>query len=405
MKINTMPFDNVKFRQQFPYFQQENTAVYLDSAATTLKPQVLIDATTDFYLLGGSVHRSQYEEKQTALYEQARTQVKELIHAESENAVIWTSGCTHGINLVANGLLHQFCPQDEIIITTAEHHANFVPWQQLAKKSGAKLVILPVEKDGMIDEQALAQVLNSRTKLVALNWVSNITGTKQSIASLIPLIRQKSTALVLVDAAQAICHFPIDLQTADIDFISFSAHKFYGPTGLGVLSGKLTALEQLQPLMFGGKMVEQVSNSTSRFSKLPYRLEAGTPNTAAVIGFSAVLTWFRQWDQIAMEKYTQSLAKQIVTRLQNYALCRIFSSPQSSILSFVFEHIENSDLATLLAEQNIAIRVGKHCAEPYINHLNLQGTLRISLAPYNNQQDIDNFFTALDKALSLLEIE
>ncbi|UAY78109.1 aminotransferase class V-fold PLP-dependent enzyme [Pasteurella canis] len=398
-----MTFNPTIFRQHFPYLQQADSAIYLDSAATTLKPQTLIDSTVNFYQSAGSVHRSQYDEKQTALYEQAREQVKKLINAESSDAIVWTSGTTQAINFVAQGLLDQITTQDEILISEADHHANFVTWHQIAQKCGAKLHILPFSEQWLIDETTLLNLLTSNTKLVALNFVSNVTGTQQPIEKLIKLIRQHSSALVLVDAAQAISHVKIDLATLDADFLVFSAHKLYGPTGLGVLAGKLSALEQLHPYQFGGKMVDRVSKEQITFNKLPYRLEAGTPNIAAVIGFNAVLTWLQQWDFIQAEQYAVQLAEQCKKHLMHYPNCQLFSSPQpSTIVSFVFEGIATVDLATLLAEQNIALRAGEHCAQPYLAQLGQSSILRLSFAPYNQQSDLDIFFNALNNALELL---
>lgn len=396
-------FDFVLFRQQFPYFQQPDCAVYLDNAATSLKPQILIDATADFYASAGSVHRSQYDEKHTALYEQARLAVKKLLNAQENHQVIWTSGTTQSINLVANGLLPSLRAQDEIIISEAEHHANFVSWQQVAQKSGAKLHIIPIDDHWLIDEQALQQALNAQTKIVALNMQSNVTGTQQPIEKLVQLIRQQSPALILLDVAQGISHFTFDLSTLDVDFLAFSAHKIYGPTGLGVLVGNTTALELLQPLQYGGKMVDKVNKTHCTFSELPYRFEAGTPNIAAVIGFGAVLQWLQQWDFADMEQYCLQLAQQCKVRLQTYPDCQLFNAPHpSSVLSFVFKDIATSDLSTLLSEQNIALRAGQHCAQPYLARLGQQSTLRLSFAPYNQPQDIEDFFTALDRALELL---
>ncbi|MCK3657555.1 cysteine desulfurase [Pasteurellaceae bacterium Pebbles2] len=397
-------FNPEKFRQAFPYFKQADAVVYLDNAATTLKPQALIDATVEFYQSAGSVHRSQYDEKQTALYEQARSKVRRLINAESEQAVIWTSGTTQAINTVANGLLPHLQVGDEIVISEADHHANFVTWHQIAQKCGAKLHILPILDNWLIDENALLACLNARTKLVALNVVSNVTGTQQPIAHFIQLIRQHSQALILLDAAQAISHIRLDMQQLDADFIAFSAHKIYGPNGLGVLAGKLTALEQLQPLQYGGKMVASASKQGIHFAELPYRLEAGTPNIAAVIGFNAVLNWLENEPFEAAEQYAVELAEQAKVRLKKYPNCRLFQSPQaSSVLSFVFDGIACSDLATLLAEQNIALRTGVHCAMPYLARLGVSSTLRLSFAPYNTEQDLNLFFTALENALNLLE--
>lgn len=398
-----MHFDPMIFRQDFPYFTHEEAVIYLDNAATTLKPQCLIEATVAFYQSAGSVHRSQYDEKQTALYEQARRRVKQLIHAESEQAVIWTSGTTQAINTVANGLLPHLNAGDEIIISEADHHANFVTWHQVAKKTGAIIHVLPILDNWLIDADALLKKLTPRTKLVALNFASNVTGTQQSVKQLIELIRAQSSSLVLVDAAQAISHIKINLTELDADFIAFSAHKIYGPTGLGVLSGKLEALNLLQPLQYGGKMISKVSKRQITFAELPYRLEAGTPNIAAVIGFNAVLEWLSQWDISEMEENAVRLAEMTRQRLSSYLQCKRFNSPQpSSVVSFVFEDVNAFDLATLLAEQNIALRVGEHCAHPYLARLGQAATLRLSFAPYNIDSDVEAFFKALEKSLELL---
>ena len=398
-----MNFEPMTFRQYFPYFTHNDAVVYLDNAATTLKPQCLIDATVDFYQSAGSVHRSQYDEKQTALYEQARTRVKHLINAEDEQAVIWTSGTTQGINTVANGLLPHLKTGDEIIISEADHHANFVTWHQIAEKSGAKLHVLPIDDSWLINTKTLLKQLNPNTKLVALNFASNVTGTQQPVKQLIQHIRDKSSAFILLDAAQAISHVKIDLAELDVDFIAFSAHKIYGPTGLGVLSGKLSSLNLLQPLQYGGKMISKVSKEQITFSALPYRLEAGTPNIAAVIGFNAVLAWLSQWDIAEMESSAVHLAEITRQRLSHYEKCKLFHSPQpSSVISFIFEDINASDLATLLAEQHIALRVGEHCAQPYLARLGQTATLRLSFAPYNVASEVETFFNALDKSLELL---
>ena len=398
-----MNFEPMTFRQYFPYFTHTDAVVYLDNAATTLKPQCLIDATVDFYQSAGSVHRSQYDEKQTALYEQARTRVKHLINAEDEQAVIWTSGTTQAINTVANGLLPYLNSDDEIIISEADHHANFVTWHQIAEKSGAKLHVLPIDDSWLINTKTLLKQLNPNTKLVALNFASNVTGTQQPVKQLIQRIRDKSSAFILLDAAQAISHVKIDLAELDVDFIAFSAHKMYGPTGLGVLSGKLSSLNLLQPLQYGGKMIRKVSKEQITFSALPYRLEAGTPNIAAVIGFNAVLAWLSQWDIAEMESSAVHLAEITRRGLSHYEKCKLFNSPQpSSVVSFIFEDINASDLATLLAEQQIALRVGEHCAQPYLARLGQTATLRLSFAPYNVASEVETFFNALDKSLELL---
>ena len=413
-------FNPQQFRACFPYLQQNYlpqapALVYLDSAATALKPQVLIDSTVAFYQSAGSVHRSQHEAQQTALYEQARELVSKRINAASSEAVIWTSGTTQAINSVAYGLAHLIEVGDEIIISEADHHANFVTWSILAQQCSAKLIVLPINDQWLIESAVLQQALSPRTKIVAFNYISNVTGTEQPIADLIQTVRQTAAqALVLVDCAQAIAHIQLDIQALDADFYAFSAHKLYGPNGLGVLSGKPESLEKLSPLLYGGKMVDRItlerldSKQTAikqiSFNSLPYRLEAGTPNIAAVIGFGAVLNWLQTFDFVKMEAYTVNLAEKTKLRLQQYAKVRLFASPQpSSVISFVFDGINVSDLNTLLSEQGIALRAGEHCAQPYLARLQQKSTLRLSFAPYNNCDDVTRFFQALDNALALLE--
>lgn len=397
-------FNPTVFRADFLYLQQDSALIYLDSAATALKPQVLLDSTLAFYQSAGSVHRSQHEAAQTALYEQARQLTADWINAPSSDCVVWTSGTTQAINMVAHGLAAQIQAEDEIIISEADHHANFVTWSMLAQQRGAKLIVLPINDQWLIESAVLQQALSPRTKLVALNYVSNVTGTEQPLAELIPTIRRHAPqALILVDCAQAIAHLKLDIEALDADFYAFSAHKLYGPNGLGVLSGKRAALEQLTPLLYGGKMVDRVSKQQISFNTLPYRLEAGTPNIAAVIGFGAVLNWLQQMDFAQAEKHAVNLAEQTKVRLQGYPNLRLFNSPQpSSVVSFVFDDVAVSDLNTLLSEQNIALRAGEHCAQPYLARLGQKSTLRLSFAPYNTEAEVEAFFRALDSALALL---
>ncbi|MGR3808119.1 cysteine desulfurase [Pasteurella testudinis] len=397
-------FNPALFRQAFPYFCQNGSLTYLDSAATALKPQVLLDSTLAFYQSAGSVHRSQHEAQQTALYEQARRLTAELINAPSVESIIWTSGTTQAINTVANGLAHFIAAGDEIIISEADHHANFVTWSILAQQRAADLIVLPINEQWLIESAVLQQALSPRTKLVALNYVSNVTGTEQPIADLVKTVRRTAPqALVLVDCAQAIAHLQLDMQALDADFYAFSAHKLYGPNGLGVLSGKTESLEKLSPLLYGGKMVERVSKQAISFSPLPYRLEAGTPNIAAVIGFGAVLNWLKTQNLIQAEQHAVTLAEQVKVRLRRYDNVRLFNSPQpSSVVCFVFDDIAVSDLNTLLSEQGIALRAGEHCAQPYLTRLGQKSTLRLSFAPYNTAAEVEQFFAALDNALALL---
>lgn len=396
------PFEIGAFRREFPFFHHHPQVAYLDSTATCLKPQILLDTTSKVYASAGSVHRSPYDEENTALYEKARINVQNWLNVAHTDEIIWTSGATHAINLVAQGIAHTLQSGDEIITTFAEHHANFIPWQQLAQKENLSLHILPFDQQGIVDKHTLCQHLTPRTKIVALNWVSNVTGAVQPIQEYIRLIRQHSQAKILIDASQAIRHFPINMQNLDCDFLVFSAHKIYGPTGVGALIGKTDSLLALQPLFYGGKMANHVTPSTTLFAPLPYRLEAGTPNIAGIIAFGAVLEWWQNWDMVKGEAHAKSLAQLTRKRLSHYPNVRIFSAPNSTIISFTFTHIANFDLASLLSSQHIALRTGKHCAEPYLTQLGENHLIRISFAPYNYQQDITQFFSALDNALEVL---
>lgn len=394
---------NSQFREQFPFFQAQEWS-YLDSAATTLKPQVLLDATEEFYRSAGSVHRSQYDTEQTEAYELARDLVVQRFNVEAREAVIWTSGTTHSINLVAHGLSGEIQVGDEIIISVAEHHANFIPWQQLALERGAKLIVLPLDEQLQIASESLKNALSTRTKIVAFNLVSNVSGIRQPAEELISLIRKYSSAYILLDIAQAVCSEKVDVKQLDADFYAFSTHKMYGPTGVGVLIGKLQSLEKLRPLAFGGKMLEQLTHESLTLAKLPYRLEAGTPNIAGIIGFGRVLKWLETWDFNALNQGLYALSECLHKRLKNIENMQIFGNGQpTSTVSFKIDGIHHADLAAILAEQKIALRVGEHCAKPYLRYLNESGTLRVSLAHYNNTQDLEQFFHALETALAILK--
>lgn len=394
---------NQLFRTHFPFFHEQPDWIYLDSAATTLKPKVLLDSTLDFYRSAGSVHRSQYDHVQTEAFERARALVAKRFNVADPHCVIWTSGTTHALNLVAQGLESQIGESDEIIISIAEHHANFITWQQLAQRSKAKLIVLPLNSDYLIDENVLRQALSPRTKIVAFNLVSNVTGIRQPAEQLISLIRQQSNAKIVLDIAQAVCTEKVDIQRLDADFYAFSAHKIYGPTGVGALLGKRESLEQLRPLFYGGKMLQNVTEQTLTLADLPYRLEAGTPNIAGIIGFGKVLEWLDKWDFEMLNSGLYQLSEQLYKRLKLVKNLQILGdNPKRSTFSFKISDIHHADIAAILNEQQIAIRVGEHCAKPYLRYLQESGTLRISLAHYNNAQDIERFFSALENSLALL---
>lgn len=392
---------STQFRHCFPFFAKQPQWTYLDSAATTLKPQVLAEATTDFYASAGSVHRSQYDIRQSRDYERARDLTAKRFNVQTREAVIWTSGTTHAINLVANGLAHLLEADDEIVISVAEHHADFIPWQQLAERTQTKLLVLPLDADYRLNPELLGRMLSAKTKIVAFNLVSNVTGVRQPAERLIPLIRARCDAKILLDCAQAVCSEKIDVQGLDADFYAFSAHKMYGPTGVGVLTGKLQSLAQIRPLVFGGKMLTDVTENRLELADLPYRLEAGTPNIAGIIGFGSVLQWLEQWDFERLNNELYQLAERVYNRLKNYRNVQIFANRAAPTLSFAFKGLHHADIAAVLTESRIALRSGEHCAKPYLRYLEQQGTLRISLAHYNQAEDVERFFNALDTALAI----
>ena len=396
-------FSPAHFRAQFPALA--DAGVYLDSAATALKPQAVIEATNQFYSLSaGNVHRSQFAEAQrlTARYEAARDQVARLLNAESGKNIVWTRGTTEAINMVAQCYARpRLQPGDEIIVSEAEHHANLVPWLMVAEQTGAKVVKLPIGTDCLADVARLPELITQRSRILALGQMSNVTGGCPDLAHAIQLAHA-SGMVVMVDGAQGVVHFPADVQALDIDFYAFSAHKLYGPTGIGALYGKAALLEEMTPWLGGGKMITEVTFDGFKTQQVPYRLEAGTPNVAGVIGLSAALEWLADIDLQQAESWSRGLATLAEEALKQRPGFRSFRVQDSSLLAFDFAGVHHSDMVTLLAEYGIALRAGQHCAQPLLAALGVNGTLRASFAPYNTQSDVDALVAAVDRALALL---
>lgn len=396
-------FSPAHFRAQFPALA--DAGVYLDSAATALKPQAVIDATHQFYSLSaGNVHRSQYAEAQrlTARYEAARDQVAQLLNAESGKNIVWTRGTTEAINMVAQCHARpRLQPGDEIIVSEAEHHANLVPWLMVAEQTGARVVKLPLGADWVADIARLPDVITPRSRILALGQMSNVTGGCPDLARAIE-IAHANDMVVMVDGAQGVVHFPADVQQLDIDFYAFSGHKLYGPTGIGALYGKAELLEQMTPWLGGGKMITEVSFDGFQTQAVPYRLEAGTPNVAGVIGLSAALEWLADIDLQQAESWSRGLATLAEEALKKRPGFRSFRVQDSSLLAFDFAGVHHSDMVTLLAGYGIALRAGQHCAQPLLAALGVPGTLRVSFAPYNTQSDVEALVAAVDRALALL---
>ena len=396
-------FNPTQFRAQFPALN--DAGVYLDSAATALKPQAVIEATHQFYSLSaGNVHRSQFAEAQrlTARYEAAREKVASLINAPDEKTIVWTRGTTEAINMVAQSYARpRLQPGDEIIVSAAEHHANLVPWLMVAEQTGAKVVKLPLTPDLLPDVERLTQLITPRSRILALGQMSNVTGGCPDLARAITLAHAAGM-VVMVDGAQGIVHFPADVQQLDIDFYAFSGHKLYGPTGIGVLYGKPGLLEAMSPWLGGGKMISEVSFDGFTTQAAPWKLEAGTPNVAGVIGLSAALEWLADVDVAQAENWSRGLATLAEDALAKRPGFRSFRCQDSSLLAFDFSGVHHSDMVTLLAEYGIALRAGQHCAQPLLAELGVSGTLRASFAPYNTQSDVDALVAAVDRALEIL---
>ncbi|CNI58690.1 cysteine desulfurase CsdA [Yersinia vastinensis] len=397
-------FNPTDFRQEFPAINDE--IIYLDSAATALKPRAMIEATQLFYQQdSATVHRSQHQSalSLTVRFEETRQQVADFINAPDAENIIWTRGTTEAINLVAQSYARpRLQAGDEIIVSEAEHHANLIPWLMVAEQTGTKIVKLPIGPDNLPDLQQLPRLLNKKTRLLALGQMSNVTGGCPQLAQAIELAHQYD-CIVVVDGAQGIVHSPADVQALNIDFYAFSAHKLYGPTGIGALYGKSELLSEMPAWQGGGKMLTHASFSGFTPHEVPYRFEAGTPNIAGVIGLSAVLSWLEHIDLEEAEAYSQSLATLAENKLANLPGFRSFRCQQSSLLAFTFDGVHHSDLVTLLAEQGIALRAGQHCAQPLMAALGVSGSLRASFAPYNTEKDVEVLCSAITKALALLQ--
>lgn len=397
-------FDFVAFRRHFPALSHD--VVYLDSAATALKPDAVLEATDAFYRHeGGSVHRSHYAgaASLTEQYEQARARVAAWLNAPDADSIIWTRGATESINLVAQSYARgRLRPDDEILVSEMEHHANLIPWLMVAQQTGARVIKWPLGEDLLPDRRHLADLLSDKTRIVALSQMSNVTGGCPDLAETIALIRRGSSAAIVIDGAQGVVHNPPDLQRSDIDFYAFSGHKLYGPTGIGVLYAKPSLLAEMPPWQGGGKMLTEASFNGFTPQAVPLRFEAGTPNIAGALGLRAALDWLAGVDLAAAEAYCASLAALAERRLAEIPGFRSFRGPASPLLSFDFADAHHQDIALILAQAGIALRAGQHCAQPLMAALGVTGTLRASFAPYNTHEDVIRLIEGVQKALSLL---
>ena len=396
-------------REQFPALSQtinQQPLIYLDSAATTQKPQVVIDAISQYYSKqNANVHRGSHSltANATSQFEAARDKVAQFIGARSSKEIIWTRGATEALNLIAQTYARSTLqPGDEILVSEMEHHANIVPWQIVAEQTGAKVVKVPMTSDCEFDLVAFDTLLNERTKIVALAQITNVTGSRQPIEAVIEKAH-KMNAIVVVDGAQGIVHEPIDVATLGADFNVFSGHKLYAPAGIGVLYGKLELLEAMPPWHGGGKMVERVSFSGTTFSQLPGKFEAGTPNVAGAIALSTAIEWLSDFAQQDVENHIHQLQHETYRALSKLDDIQVLGyQPNASVITFVMDGVHHQDIATLLDQQGIAVRAGHHCAHPLMDALYVKGTVRISFGIYNNMDDVEKLVAAIEKAVDML---
>ncbi|WP_105189705.1 aminotransferase class V-fold PLP-dependent enzyme [Pseudoalteromonas sp. T1lg48] len=401
-------FDIEAIRSDFPALthHQQQGIVYLDSAATSQKPQCVIDAVSHFYENGNAnVHRGAHRLSSDATkgYELARAKVAEFINCHA-NELVWTKGATEAINLVAYGLTHRLGKGDVILISELEHHANIVPWQQLAKRSGATLRAIPVNDQGIIEtKSALALIEALKPKVLAISQASNALGNIQPVHTLIKAAKAHG-GLTLVDGAQSLLHLRPDVKALDCDFFVFSAHKCLGPTGIGGLYGRYPCLEALEVFQTGGEMVTKVTINEAQFNPPPGKFETGTPNIAGVLGFGAAIDYLNALELAQLRAHELQLFAYLQSQIAQFSQVRILGDLNNNIgtISFVVSGEHPYDLATLMDMEGIALRHGHHCAQPLMSALGVNGTVRVSLAFYNNKADVDAFITALANTLEMI---
>ena len=387
--------------------------VYLDNAATTQKPQVVLDAITEAYShWNANVHRGVHHLSQVATqkHEEAREKVAQLIHAQSSEEIIFTKGTTDSLNMLARSFGDAMIKEgDEIIVSHLEHHSNIVPWQMLCERKGAVLKVIPLREDLSLDIEAFKGLLSEKTRLVSVAHVSNVLGIVNPIEEVIRLAHEKGVA-VCVDGAQSVPHLAMDVQRLDCDFLVFSAHKIYGPTGLGVLYGKKEWLDKLPPAEGGGEMIEHVSFEKTTYNVLPYKFEAGTPNYVGSYAFGKAIDYLQEIGLEKIAEHEKELAKYLEAQLVSLPNVRVYAQGRvkAGAVSFNVYRADGAlihpfDVGVLLDRQGVAVRTGHHCAEPLIDYLGVPGTVRASVGLYNTKEDIDTFIAALKKAIMMLE--
>lgn len=402
--------DIAAIREHFPVLNREvkgRPLVYFDNAATSQKPQEVIDALLNYYSnYNANIHRGIHTlaEEATAAFEETRDAVQQFIHSPSREQIIFTRGTTEGINLVAYTWGRQNIKAgDEIVISTMEHHSNIVPWQILCEEKGAILKIIPINDAGELLMDAYQKLLGPKTKLVSVVHASNVLGTINPVKQIIELAHAAG-AVVLVDGAQSAVHLDIDVQEMDCDFFAFSAHKVYGPTGVGILYGKKKILESMPVFMGGGEMIKEVTFAKTTYNDLPYKFEAGTPNIADTVAFKAALLFLKNTGKEKIRKHEHELLLYATSRLEQIPGLRVIGRAKEkvSVISFVIENAHPQDIGILLDNRGIAVRTGHHCAEPLMQRFSIPGTIRASFAVYNTQEEVDKLVSGLQKAIKML---
>ena len=395
-----MSFSPQVEKRNFPIFDNSDL-IYLDNAATTHKPSIVLDTVNKLYKeANANVHRAIYDlgNKSTKLYEDSRKKVSDFINAYSEKEIIFTSGTTESLNLLAYSLSKTLKKDDEILISEMEHHSNIVPWQLIAKNTGAKLTYIPVNKTGELDLTNPEDYFKSNTKIVSITHISNVLGTINPIKLLAKMAHEVG-ALFIVDGAQGVPHMNVDMREINCDFYVFSGHKMLAPTGIGILWGKYDLLNDMEPFMGGGEMIDKVTLKESTWNEVPYKFEAGTPNFAQAVGLGAAIDYLNGIGIQSISEHESELTQYALTELKKINNIKIHgaSVKRGGVISFNIKGVHSHDLAQFLNEENIAIRVGHHCAQPLLDNLGETSTARISFYLYNYESDVEKFCRALTK--------
>lgn len=402
-------FDIQKIREDFPILSRmvyNKPLVYLDNAATTQKPLCVLDAMREEYLnVNANVHRGVHylSQQATDLHEEARETVRRFINAPSTSEIIFTRGTTEGLNLVAASFTEEMMKEgDEVIVSVMEHHSNIVPWQLQAAKKGIAIRVIPMDETGKLDIEEYEKMFNEHTKLVSVAHVSNVLGTVNPVKQIVKIAHDHGVP-AMIDGAQSTPHFRVDVQDIDCDFFVFSGHKMYGPTGIGVLYGKEQRLDKLPPYQGGGEMIESVSFEKTTFERLPFKFEAGTPDYVATHGLATAIKYIENIGIDNISRHEQELTEYCMKRLEAIDGMRLFGTVKGkdAVVSFLVGNIHHLDMGTLLDRLGIAVRTGHHCAQPLMDRLGIQGTVRASFALYNTKEEIDMLANGIERVAKM----